>query len=607
MKRHKAKPDIWSMYDGRYDVFAHYRDPQSPGLGGLDELTSTEELTVEELDVIRSAGADRIVFWDETAGAFAGLTAGSGLTITGTTITADAGLLDGSGTANEIAYWVDSDTLGALAVATYPSLTELSYVKGVTSALQTQLGLKAPLASPTFTGTVTIPTPFTLGGVSVLPTGTELNFVDGVTSAIQTQIDSKQASDAGLTSLAGLTFASTSFVKMTGADTFTLDTNTYLTSVTAHNLLSSTHGDTVAASPALGDILHGDVTPAWTKLAGNVTTAKQYLSQTGTGAVSATPAWATIAVADVTGAAPLASPTFTGTVTLPKTLEIQDTSADHQYVLAVSELAADRIVTLPLLAGADEFVFKDHIQTLTNKTLTSPTLTTPALGTPASGVMTNVTGIPVGALANGTDGNLITWDASGVAAVVATGDATQVLTSNGVGTAPTFQAAAGGGANEFTYVLTPVGATLPNTNFAALNKVVGTNIVYHVLDFDTTTSEAAYWQIAIPPSVTPSTAKLHIHWTTAAGTAAQTVQWDVDWRPVANDEVIDATTTPTTTNDTVSDTFIAQGDLHVATLTLTTGSGIAANDLLLIKISRDVANDDMTGDVRFLKAIFEIT
>lgn len=77
--------------------------------------------------------------------------------------------------------------------------------------------------------------------------------------------------------------------------------------------------------------------------------------------------------------APLASPTFTGTVTLPKTLEIQDTSANHQYVLAVSELTADRTVTLPLLGGADEFVFKDHPVTLTNKTLTSPTITTASL------------------------------------------------------------------------------------------------------------------------------------------------------------------------------------------------------------------------------------
>ncbi len=70
--------------------------------------------------------------------------------------------------------------------------------------------------------------------------------------------------------------------------------------------------------------------------------------------------------------APIASPTFTGTVTLPKTTKIQDTSADHTYDLAVSELAANRIITLPLLTGADEFVFKDHIQVLANKTLTLP-------------------------------------------------------------------------------------------------------------------------------------------------------------------------------------------------------------------------------------------
>jgi hypothetical protein len=47
-------------------------------------------------------------------------------------------------------------------------------------------------------------------------------------------------------------------------------------------------------------------------------------------------------------------------------------------------------------------------------------------------------------LAAGTDGELITWDASGDPAVVAVGDALQVLTSNGAGAAPSFQAAAGG-------------------------------------------------------------------------------------------------------------------------------------------------------------------
>ena len=37
------------------------------------------------------------------------------------------------------------------------STTELNYVDGVTSAIQTQIDAKAPLASPTFTGTVTLP------------------------------------------------------------------------------------------------------------------------------------------------------------------------------------------------------------------------------------------------------------------------------------------------------------------------------------------------------------------------------------------------------------------------------------------------------------------
>jgi hypothetical protein len=48
--------------------------------------------------------------------------------------------------------------------------------------------------------------------------------------------------------------------------------------------------------------------------------------------------------------------------------------------LSVAELTADRTVTLPLLTGNDEVVFKDHTQTLTHKTLTSPTLAgTPVL------------------------------------------------------------------------------------------------------------------------------------------------------------------------------------------------------------------------------------
>lgn len=120
---------------------------QNPGIGGLDEITDNETLILQNLASLADPNADRILFWDDSAGAYAFLSIGTGLSITDTTLNAAAGSIDGSGTANEIAYWVDSDTLGALSVATYPSLTELSYVKGVTSSIQTQLNAKLTSSS----------------------------------------------------------------------------------------------------------------------------------------------------------------------------------------------------------------------------------------------------------------------------------------------------------------------------------------------------------------------------------------------------------------------------------------------------------------------------
>ena len=96
-------------------------------------------------------------------------------------------------------------------------------------------------------------------------------------------------------------------------------------------------------------------------------------------------------------------------------------------------------------------------------------------------------------LDDGTDGELITWDASGVAATVAVGTSGQILTSNGVGTAPTFQAGGGNtiysaddnlagnrivsqGANTLSFTATPVNAfSVDGTTFSvdASNNRVG--------------------------------------------------------------------------------------------------------------------------------------
>jgi len=62
----------------------------------------------------------------------------------------------------------------------------------------------------------------------------------------------------------------------------------------------------------------------------------------------------------------------------------------------------------------------------------------------SAGIADNAT--TLAKMAGGTDGNLITYDASGDPAYVTTGTSGQVLTSGGVGVAPTFQTTAGGGA-----------------------------------------------------------------------------------------------------------------------------------------------------------------
>jgi hypothetical protein len=92
------------------------------------------------------------------------------------------------------------------------SATELGYVDNVTSAIQTQftnvtnsIAAKSNSASPTFTGTVVLPSTTSIGNVS----NTEIGYVDGVTSAIQTQLTNLGSADALKANLASPTFTGT--------------------------------------------------------------------------------------------------------------------------------------------------------------------------------------------------------------------------------------------------------------------------------------------------------------------------------------------------------------------------------------------------------------
>ena len=118
------------------------------------------------------------------------------------------------------------------------SSQEISYLDGVTSSIQTQITnltnttasdisdlqtLKAPLESPTFTGTVVLPATTSIDNVS----GTEISYLNGATSNIQQQIDAKAPSE-------GATFTGTISLPQTTSIGAVSDTEIqYLNGVTA--------------------------------------------------------------------------------------------------------------------------------------------------------------------------------------------------------------------------------------------------------------------------------------------------------------------------------------------------------------------------------------
>ena len=109
---------------------------------------------------------------------------------------------------------------------------ELNHVDGVTSNVQTQMDTKAPVASPTFTGTVTGPTinastALQIGGVAVTATAAELNIMDGVTAtATELNImDGVTSTTAELNILDGVTSTATELNILDGVTATTAELN----------------------------------------------------------------------------------------------------------------------------------------------------------------------------------------------------------------------------------------------------------------------------------------------------------------------------------------------------------------------------------------------
>lgn len=151
------------------------------------------------------------------------------------------------------------------------------------TAIKSAFALAAPVANPTFTGTVTIPTAavttFTLGGTTITATGAELNYMDGVTSNVQTQLDAKAP-------LASPTFTGT--VDVSGATLTLADNQISGDKVEGGTIAATTITDLTTTTVNIGD---WDIKLDATDLVFNYN---------GTDVFKITTAGATIALGDVT-------------------------------------------------------------------------------------------------------------------------------------------------------------------------------------------------------------------------------------------------------------------------------------------------------------------
>ena len=112
--------------------------------------------------------------------------------------------------------------------------------------------------------------------------------------------------------------------------------------------------------------------------------------------------------------------------------------------------STSQTLSIPNITQSDTLVTEKFPQVLAQKTLDLPIITdfTNATHDHSNSVGAGALGnkvVTVPMLADGVDGELITWDSLGVADTVAVGTVDDVLTSRGVGLPPTFQPAGGGG------------------------------------------------------------------------------------------------------------------------------------------------------------------
>jgi hypothetical protein len=145
----------------------------------------------------------------------------------------------------------------------------------------------------------------------------------------------------------------------------------------------------------------------------------------------------------------------------------------------------------------------------------------------------------------------------------------------------------------------PAGAyTSATTNGASIaSRETTTNKNnYTYAAFDTTTSEIVWFTWTPPANWDAGTVRFKLYWTNTAGLTTETIDFDLAAVSFADSDALD---TAVGTAQNVTDTWLAQNDMHITGFSsaITIAGTPAAGEEVHFKLSRDVAADNMTGDV----------
>lgn len=251
--------------------------------------------------------------------------------------------------------------------------------------------------------------------------------------------------------------------------------------------LSEARGGTAQSTYALGDTLYASAANTLSKLSGNTTAVKQYLSQTGTGAVSAAPAWATISGGDITGAALTNGDDTNVTLTLggtPATSLLRATSITAGWT---GQLSLARGGTNANLTASDGGIFYSTASAgaiLSGTATASLPLLSGSSTTPSWAVISYPTSATSGGIPYFSSTSAITSSALLVAnqLVLGGGAATAPATLGSLGTTTTVLHGNAAGAPTFGAVVltTDVSGVLPLANGGSNANLTASNggIVY---------------------------------------------------------------------------------------------------------------------------------